>query len=46
MVTSFGVTNFLIPIISLIVSFITRSFEKKEPLNVAEITGRRFLGYE
>lgn len=45
-ISSFGFSNFLLPLISLFVAMFTRSMEKKNPLSVAELTGRRFLGYE
>jgi len=45
-VSSFGFTNFLLPLISLFIAIFVRSMEKKNPLSVAELTGRRFLGYE
>lgn len=45
-VSIFGFSNFLLPLISLFVAIFKRSIDKKAPLSVAELTGRRMLGYE
>lgn len=44
-VGAFGFTNFFIPLISLFIAFFIRGTQKKKPISIQDLTGRKFLGY-